>query len=102
MVTLLVPIVALIGALSGSFVLLDYVNVITEGAWTGIDLFMGLLISRAMRSLDPPTRAEIIKRRSMMLFFMLALASATTTGVYIAIHTYLLSSLNRLFLIVVQ
>lgn len=84
--TLAVPIVALIAALlSGSLLMLDYVHVLTGGTWTGIDLFMGLVMSRVMRGLSPQSRAEIIKKLvPIMLFFMPALASvAITAGIYL-------------------
>jgi hypothetical protein len=87
--TLAVPILALIAALlSGSLLLLNYVHVLTGGTWTGIDLFMGLVMSRVMRSLSPQSRAEIINKLvPMMLFFMPALASvAITGGIYLANH----------------
>ena len=51
--TLAVPVVALIVALlSGSLLLLNYVHVLTGGTWTGIDLFMGLVMSRVLRGLS--------------------------------------------------
>ena len=86
-ITLLIPVVTLIaGVLSGSLLFLDYVHVITGGTWTGIDLFMGLVMSRVLRSVQPEPRAEFIKRLvPMMLFLMPALASvAITAGVYLA------------------
>jgi len=85
--TLAVPIVALIAALlSGSLLLLNYVHVLIAGTWTGIDLFMGLVMSRVMRGLSPQSRAEIIKKLvPMMLFFMPGLASVgITAGIYLA------------------
>jgi len=85
--TLAVPVIALIAALlSGSLLLLDYVHVLTGGTWTGIDLFMGLVMSRVMRGLAPQSRAEIIKKLvPIMLFFMPALAAvAITAGIYLA------------------
>ena len=80
--TLGVPILALIAALfSGSLLLLDYVYVLTGGTWTGIDLFMGLVMSRVKRGLSPQSRVEIIKKLvPMMLFFMPALSSVDITG----------------------
>jgi hypothetical protein len=67
-------------------VLLDYTHVICGGTWTGIDLFMGLVMSRVMRGLAPEARAEVIKRLvPVMLFLMPALASvAITAGIYLA------------------
>lgn len=86
-ITFLVPIIALvIVVLIRSFVLLDYVHVLTGGMWTGIDLFMGIVMSRVLRSLDPRARADVIKRLTpIMLLFMPSLAAvATTAGVYLA------------------
>jgi hypothetical protein len=86
--TLAVPVVALIVALlSRSLLLLTYVHVLTGGTWTGIDLFMGLVMSRVLGSLSTQSRVEVIKKLvPIMLFFMPALASvAITAGVYLAI-----------------
>ena len=83
----LVPITALLAALaSGSLVLLDYVHVITGGTWTGIDLFMGLVMTRIMRSLPIPQRVAIASRLTPKTLFLLpSLAStAITAGVYMA------------------
>jgi hypothetical protein len=85
--TLAVPVVALIAALlSGSLLLLNYVHVLIAGTWTGIDLFMGLVMSRVMRGLSPQSRVEVIKELvPMMLFFMPGLASVgITAGIYLA------------------
>ena len=85
--TLAVPIIALIAALlSGSLLLLNYVHVLIAGTWTGIDLFMGLVMSRVMRGLSPQSRVEVIKKLvPMMLFFMPGLASVgITAGIYLA------------------
>lgn len=89
LVTLFVPIAALLVALaSGSFLLLDYVHVLSGATWTGIDLFMGLVMSRVLRSLAPPARAQFIKKLvPIMLFLMPSLASvAITAGIFVAKH----------------
>lgn len=85
--TLLTPIIALVIALLlRNKVLLDYTHVICGGTWTGIDLFMGLVMSRIMKGLTPETRSEVVKRLvPVMLFLMPALASvAITAGIYLA------------------
>jgi hypothetical protein len=85
--TLGVPVVALLVALfSRSLLLLNYVHVLTGGTWTGIDLFMGLVMSRVLRGLSPQSRVEIIRKLvPIMLFFMPALASVSiTAGIYLA------------------
>jgi hypothetical protein len=87
LLTLFVPIVALIAAiLSGSLLLLDYVHVINGATWTGIDLFMGLVMSRVLKGLPPLSRAQVIKKLvPIMLFLMPALSSvAITAGIYLA------------------
>ncbi len=86
-ITLAIPVVALIAAVwSGSLLFLDYVHVITGGTWTGIDLFMGLVMSRVLRGLQPDVRVQFIKKLvPIMLFFMPSLASvAITSGIYLA------------------
>jgi len=86
-VTLLTPIIVLVISIAmRNIVLLDYVHVICGGTWTGIDLFMGLVMSRIMKGLTPETRAEVVKRLvPVMLFLMPALAGvAITGGIYLA------------------
>ena len=86
-ITFLTPIIVLVIALQlHSIVLLDYTHVICGGTWTGIDLFMGLAMSRIMKGLTPETRSEVVKRLvPVMLFLMPALASvAITGGIYLA------------------
>lgn len=85
--TLATPVVVLVfGLLTKNIVLLNYTHVICGGTWTGIDLFMGLVMSRVMKSLGPEARAEVVKRLvPLMLFLMPSLASvAITAGVYLA------------------
>jgi len=66
--------------------ILDYTHVLLGGTWTGIDLFMGLVMSRVMIKMSPGARIELIKRLvPMMLFFMPTIASlAITAGIYLA------------------
>jgi len=85
--TLLTPIIVLVTAIVlRNIVLLDYTHVICGGTWTGIDLFMGLVMSRIMKGLTPETRSEVVKRLvPVMLFLMPALASvAITARIYLA------------------
>jgi hypothetical protein len=82
-----IPPVALIVALAAkSLFLLTFVHVICGGTWTGFDLFMGLVMSRVMRSLDIPARVEIAKRLTPTTFFILPslAAVAVTAGIYLA------------------
>jgi hypothetical protein len=85
--TLIVPIAGLIIALvTTDLRLLIYTHVITGGTWTGIDLFMGLVMTRVMRGLNPEARTEVVKRLvPLLLFFMPVLAGvAITSGIILA------------------
>ncbi|MEO9363237.1 MAG: hypothetical protein ABI348_04980 [Nitrososphaera sp.] len=87
LLTLLVPIAGLVFALAyGNLLALNYVHVITGGTWTGIDLFMGLVMSRVMKGLEPQARTQVIKKLvPVMLFLMPSLASvAITSGINMA------------------
>ena len=86
---LLVPTITLVVALEvGSFLSLDYVHVLSGGLWTGIDIFMGLVIGPIMGRMSGRARADFVQRLvPTMLFLMPALASVTiTAGIYLAIH----------------
>ncbi len=83
----IIPPVALVAALASKNVYyLDYVHVITGGTWTGFDLYMGLVMSQILRSLEIPARVEIAKRLTPTTFFIIpSLAStAITSGIYLA------------------
>ncbi len=85
---LLVPIIALSVVLAlGREMYLDYVHVLMGALWTGIDLFMGLVIGRVLSKVSIPARVEFIKKMMpMMLFLMPSLSSVTiTAGIYLAI-----------------
>ncbi|MDA4111682.1 MAG: hypothetical protein OK439_04035 [Thaumarchaeota archaeon] len=82
-----IPPIVLIAALATkSLYLLDYVHVICGGTWTGFDLYMGLVMSRILRSLDVPARVEIAKRLTPTTFFIIPsfAAVAVTAGIYLA------------------
>jgi hypothetical protein len=66
--------------------LLDYVHVICGGTWTGFDLYMGLVMTRIMKSLEIPARVEIAKRLTPTTFFIIPsfAAVAITSGIYLA------------------
>jgi hypothetical protein len=90
LLTLFVPVIALVVALlSGSYLLLDYVHVLSGATWTGIDLFMGLVMGRVLGGLAAPARAQVIKKLvPIMLFLMPSLTSvAITAGVFLAMKS---------------
>ncbi|MHB8585661.1 MAG: hypothetical protein ACYDDF_07480 [Thermoplasmatota archaeon] len=59
---------------------------LTGGTWTGFDLYMGLVMTRILRSLDPPARVEVAKRLTPTTFFILPslAAVAISSGIYLA------------------
>ncbi|HEX5467385.1 MAG TPA: hypothetical protein VFW92_12015 [Candidatus Limnocylindrales bacterium] len=89
------PIVLIVGLSLNSLYVLLFVHVICGGTWTGFDLFMGLVMSRIMRSLDIPARVEVAKRLTPTTFFILPslAAVAVTSGIYLAqrLHKFDLS-----------
>ncbi len=83
----LVPVGALVVAVAlQEFVLLDYVHVMTGALWTGIDIFLGLVIGPILGRMSGPARADFVQRLvPTMLFLMPALAAvAITAGIYLA------------------
>jgi hypothetical protein len=84
----IIPPIVLIAALAAnSQFVLDYVHVITGGTWTGFDLYMGLVMTRILRSLEIPQRVEVAKRLTPTTFFIIPSLAATaiTSGIYLAI-----------------
>ena len=80
--TLAVPLVALAAVMSmDSLLALNYIHVLMGGTWTGIDLFMGIVMGRVMKGLEPPARIQVIKKLvPVMLFLMPSLATAAGTA----------------------
>lgn len=82
-----VPPIVLIAALATkSLFLLDFVHVMTGGTWTGFDIFMGVVMTRVMRTMEIPQRVEVAKRLTPTTFFILPsfAAVAITSGIYLA------------------
>ncbi|MBI2953001.1 MAG: hypothetical protein HYY30_01710 [Chloroflexi bacterium] len=77
-----VPIGALIFAMaSGSLTVLHYVHIMTGALWTGIDLFMGIVLGPVLGSMEPRDRVGVFKRLvPKMTFLMPVLATVTTTA----------------------
>jgi len=76
------PLLALGGALAvGGVRELTYVHVMAGVLWTGIDLFMGLVLGPVVGGLDPEQRASFFARFTpKMTFLMPTLATVTITG----------------------
>ena len=77
-----VPIVALAAALVSNDVRhLTYVHVMTGVLWTGIDLFIGLIVGPVIGGMDPEARAGFFRRFTpKMTFLMPVLATVTIVG----------------------
>jgi hypothetical protein len=84
---LLPPALLIVALATRSVFLLTYAHVITGGTWTGFDLFMGLVMSRILGSLEIPQRVEVAKRLTPTTFFLLPslAAVAVTSGIYLAL-----------------
>jgi hypothetical protein len=80
------PLVLIVAVASKSLYLLTFIHVISGGTWTGFDIFMGVVMSRVLRTLDVPARVEIAKRLTPTTFFILPslAAVAVTAGIYLA------------------
>lgn len=85
-VAILPPLVLVAALATNTFYLLDYVHVISGATWTGFDIFMGVVMTRIMRLMDIPSRAEIAKRLTPTTFFIMPSLAATaiTAGIYLA------------------
>lgn len=81
-VVVAVPLVALGAALVTNDVrLLTYVHVMAGALWTGIDLFIGLVIGPVIGGLAPEQRAGFFRRFTpKMTFLMPVLATVTIVG----------------------
>jgi len=80
------PLVLIVAVASKSLYLLTFIHVISGGTWTGFDIFMGVIMSRVLRTLDVPARVEVAKRLTPTTFFILPslAAVAVTAGIYLA------------------
>jgi hypothetical protein len=77
-----VPVIALVGAVaSGDPRALVYVHVMAGILWTGVDLFMGLVLGPVIGGLDPEERGSFFARFTpKMTFLMPVLAAVTITA----------------------
>ncbi len=65
---------------------LNFLHVITGLLWTGVDLFMGFMVSPILRRVEMPARRAIVTRLAPRMLFMMPTVSivATTSGFYLA------------------
>jgi hypothetical protein len=96
LLALIIPILGfLLAYFLRSLTLLDYVHVMSGGLWTGIDIYMGFVLTFVLRSLDPRERADIARSLTpTMLFLMPSIASVAVTSGYFLANQLGLFSLN--------
>lgn len=73
--------------MSGNLLLLDYIHVLTGAIWTGTDVFLGLIFSRVVKTLDNRTKYDISQRiLPMTLYFIPSVTILTPmAGIFLAI-----------------
>lgn len=87
LLAVVIPIAALVFAMNRSELLpVNFVHVMAGALWTGIDLFMGLILGPVLGGVTPGERANVFKRLTpKMTFFMPVIAAVTATaGINIA------------------
>ena len=86
-IAIILPVGALIYAMNfGTFKFLNYVHIMTGVLWTGIDLFMGLVLGPVLGGMEPEQRAVVFKRLVPKMTFMMPVLAgvATTSGISMA------------------
>jgi len=85
----------LVAILSANLLILNYVHIFTAILWTGIDIFMGLLLGPVLRNVSLSTRKEVISwLMPKMVFYMPTVAAVTTTAGYFLVSKMGLITLN--------
>lgn len=75
----LVPVAALVAVLvAGDLRLLNYVHVLTGAVWTGIDLFVGVLLGPVLAGMDPESRANFFTRFTPKMTFLMPVLALVT------------------------
>ena len=75
----IVPVAALLAVVvAGDLRLLNYVHVLTGGLWTGIDLFMGVLLGPVLAGMDPEARANFFTRFTPKMAFLMPVLALVT------------------------
>ncbi|MHB1439385.1 MAG: hypothetical protein ACYCSO_00795 [Cuniculiplasma sp.] len=77
--SIIIPWVSMvIFTVSGSLLLLDYVHVLTGAIWTGTDVFLGLILSRVIKTLDSETKYDVSQRILPMTLYFIPSVSILT------------------------
>jgi glycosyltransferase involved in cell wall biosynthesis len=100
----LIPFLAFILAfLSRSLLLLDYVHVLIGAVWIGIDVFLGLLFSSVVRTIDQQSKIDIGRRMIPMILFFIPSASIVTpiAGYVLSVWEGIFSLTSHLFIAII-
>lgn len=82
----IVPLAAVGAAYAtGSILILDYVHVLLGAIWTGVDVFLGLIFSNVISSVDAGTRQGISRRIMPMTLFFIPSASVAVPAAGLAL-----------------
>lgn len=103
-IALVIPALAFIIAyFSNSIVILDYIHVLIGAIWTGVDVFLGLLFSNVIRTINPETRKNIGVRMIPMTLFFIPSASIITplAGYVLALREGIFSFSTPLFIAII-
>jgi hypothetical protein len=67
---------------------LNFVHVSSSLLWTGIDLYVGLVLAPILRHVDVSVRREIVRRLTPRMLFLMPTVSIIggTTGWFLAVH----------------
>jgi hypothetical protein len=91
----------ILAVFSGSIRLLFYTHVLTGGAWTGFDLFMGFVFGPSLAKVGPKERAEVFKRLTPKTSFLLPMVSGVAIGSGILLaNRFMILSLSNFWVLV--
>ncbi len=99
----IIPVVAFaLVYISGSMLLLDYVHVLLGAIWIGIDVFLGIIFTSVIKTINPETRKNIGMRMLPMTLFFIPSASIITplAGYVLAVREGIFSITSHLFIII--
>lgn len=103
-IALAVPAIAFILAyLWGSMLVLDYIHVLIGAIWTGVDVFLGLLFTNVIKTINLETRKNIGVRMIPMTLFFIPSASIITplAGYVLAVRAGIFSFTSSLFIAII-
>lgn len=85
---------------SGDLLLLDYIHVLMGAIWTGTDVFLGLIFSRVIKTLDSRTKYDVSQRILPMTLYFIPSATILTplAGMFLAIRENAFKGLSNEFI----